>query len=156
MLLKWILVILHIITAAAWFGIGLRLAGQARAVVQREGAARTALAEEGGQSVWLMDIFMVLTLVFSVGAFVAGGHFVTYGPVYHTALLLIVILTADQLVVIRGGWSSLSSLVEEAAPDTGALESARKRVAIGTGVGHLLWLVLLVLMFVNRIVPLVT
>lgn len=156
MILKWILVILHIITAAAWFGIGLRLAGQARAVVQQDGAARAALAEDGSQSVWLMNLFMVLTLVFSIGAFVAGGHFVTYGPVYHTALLLIVVLTADQLVVIRGGWSTLSSLVEEASPDADALDSARKRVAIGTGVGHLIWLVLLVLMFVNRFVPLLT
>ena len=156
MILKWILVILHIITAAAWFGIGLRLAGQARAVVQQEGAVRAALAEDGSQSVWLMNLFMVLTLVFSIGAFVAGGHFVTYGPVYHTALLLIVVLTADQLVVIRGGWSTLSSLVEEASPDADALDSARKRVAIGTGVGHLIWLVLLVLMFVNRFVPLLT
>lgn len=156
MILKWILVILHIITAAAWFGIGLRLAGQARAVVQQEGAVRAALAEDGSQSVWLMNLFMVLTLVFSIGAFVAGGHFATYGPVYHTALLLIVVLTADQLVVIRGGWSTLSSLVEEASPDADALDSARKRVAIGTGVGHLIWLVLLVLMFVNRFVPLLT
>jgi hypothetical protein len=156
MLLKWILVILHIITAAAWFGIGLRIAGQARAVVEQEGAARAALVEDGSQSVWLMNVFMVLTLVFSLGAFAAGGHFVAYGPVYHTAVLLIVLLTADQLVVIRGGWSTLSSLVEEASPDLDALEGARKRVAIGTGVGHLLWLVLLVLMFVNRIVPLVT
>ena len=156
MILKWILVILHIITAAAWFGIGLRLAGQARAVVQQDGAVRAALAEDGSQSVWLMNLFMVLTLVFSIGAFVAGGHFVTYGPVYHTALLLIVVLTADQLVVIRGGWSTLSSLVEKASPDADALDSARKRVAIGTGVGHLIWLVLLVLMFVNRFVPLLT
>jgi hypothetical protein len=156
MILKWILVILHIITAAAWFGIGLRLAGQARAVVQQDGAVRAALAEDGSQSVWLMNLFMILTLVFSIGAFVAGGHFVTYGPVYHTALLLIVVLTADQLVVIRGGWSTLSSLVEKASPDADALDSARKRVAVGTGVGHLIWLVLLVLMFVNRFVPLLT
>jgi len=153
MLLKWILVILHIITAAAWFGIGLRLTGQARAVLQHDGDARQALVDEGGQSVWLMNLFVVLTLIFSIAAFVAGGHFSTYGPVYHTALLLIVILTADQLVVIRGGWSKLSALAAEAAPASDALESAKRRVAIGTGVGHLIWLVLLVLMFANRLVP---
>jgi len=152
MLLKWILVILHIITAAAWFGIGLRLAGQARSVLEREGNARTALAQEGGRSVWLMNLFVVLTLVFSLGAFVAGGHFAVYGPVYHTAVLLIVLLTADQLLVIRGGWARLQSLASEASPDADALERAKKRVAIGTGVGHLIWLILLVLMFANRLV----
>lgn len=151
MLLKWILVILHIITAAAWFGIGLRLAGQARAVLEQDGDARLALAEDGQQSVWLMNLFVVLTLVFSIGAFVAGGHFDTYGPVYHTALLLIVILTLDQLFVIRSGWSTLHSLVGDASPNQEALQSAKRRVAIGTGVGHLIWLLLLVLMFANRL-----
>ena len=152
MLLKWILVILHILTAAAWFGIGLRLAGQARAVLEQDGDARAALAREGGRSVWLMNLFVVLTLVFSLGAFVAGGHFAVYGPPYHTAVLLIVILTAVQLFVIRGGWTTLESLATEASPDVDALEGAKKRVVIGTGVGHLIWLVLLVLMFASRLV----
>jgi hypothetical protein len=151
MLLKWILVILHIITAAAWFGIGLRLTGQARAVLEQSGDARLALAEEGQQSVWLMNLFVVLTLLFSLGAFVAGGHFSVYGPPYHTAVLLIVILTLDQLFVIRSGWSTLHTLAQDTSPDQEALESAKKRVAIGTGVGHLLWLILLGLMFADRL-----
>lgn len=152
MLLKWILVILHIITAAAWFGLGLRLTGQARSVLEESGDAQRALADDGQQSVRLMNIFVVLTLVFSISAFVAGGHFATYGPVYHTALLLIVILTLVQLFVIRPGWASLQTEVDAAEINTDTLESAKSRVAIGTGVGHLLWLILLVLMFVNRFV----
>lgn len=152
MLLKWILVILHIITAAAWFGLGLRLAGQARTVLTLDGGAQATLAEDGGQSVWLMNIFMVLTLVFSLGAFVAGGHFNVYGPAYHTAITLILLLTLDQLFVIRPGWATLQDF---ATGTTGTSEddaqSAKTRVAIGTGVGHLLWLVLLGLMFVNRL-----
>lgn len=150
MLIKWILVVLHIITAAAWFGIGLRLAGQARSVLEHDGDARRALVEEGSQSVWLMNVFIVLTLVFSLGAFVAGGHFATYGPAYHSAVTLIVLLTLDQLWIIRGGWSALHTAATAADPARDALESAKKRVAIGTGVGHLLWLVLLGLMFVNQ------
>jgi hypothetical protein len=152
LLLKWTLVILHIITAAAWFGLGLRLTGQARTVLERTGDAQAALAEEGAHSVWLMNVFVVLTLVFSISAFVAGGHFAAYGPVYHTALLLIVLLTLDQLVVIRGGWSTLQSLVGADGADPDALSSAKSRVAIGTGVGHLLWLTMLILMFANRLV----
>lgn len=153
MLLKWILVILHIITAAAWFGLGLRLAGQARTVLSLEGQAQASLAEDGQQSVWLMNIFIVLTLVFSIGAFVAGGHFNVYGPAYHTSITLIVLLTLDQLFVIRPGWGTLQAF----ATGTGGAsaddaQSAKTRVAIGTGVGHLIWLVLLGLMFANRLV----
>lgn len=152
LLLKWILVILHIITAAAWFGLGLRLTGQARTILEKSGDAQRALAENGQQSVRLMNIFVVLTLVFSISAFVAGGHFSTYGPVYHTALLLIVVLTSIQLFVIRPGWARLQTAVDAADVDSDALASAKSRVAIGTGVGHLTWLVLLVLMFANQLV----
>lgn len=152
MLLKWILVILHIITAAAWFGLGLRLAGQARTVLTLDGEAQATLAEDGQQSVWLMNLFIVLTLLFSLGAFVAGGHFSTYGPAYHSAVTLILLLTLDQFFVIRPGWATLQAYATGSGdPSKENAESAKTRVAIGTGVGHLLWLVLLGLMFVDRI-----
>jgi hypothetical protein len=101
-----------------------------------------------------MNIFVVLTLVFSIGAFVAGGHFNTYGPAYHSAVTLIVLLTLDQLVVIRPAWATLHSFA--GASGSGSVsaddaQSAKTRVAIGTGVGHLIWLVLLGLMFVNQL-----
>jgi len=152
LLLKWILVILHIITAAAWFGLGLRLAGQARTVLGLDGDAQATLAEDGQQSVWLMNIFIVLTLFFSIGAFIAGGHFSTYGPAYHSAVTLIVILTLVQLFVIRPAWGTLQTYAQDSDSTTADdAQSAKTRVAIGTGVGHLLWLTLLGLMFANDI-----
>jgi len=150
MLLKWIFVVLHIITAAAWFGLGLRLTGQARTVLQMEGEGQAAIAEEGQQSVRLMNLFIVLTLVFSVGAFIAGGHFDYYGPAYHSALTFIVLLTLDQLVVIRPAWSTLRAWATGDDVTDETARSAKTRVAIGTGVGHLLWLVLLGLMFTDQ------
>lgn len=149
-LLKWTFVVLHIITAAAWFGLGLRLAGRARKVVDLGDERGVALAEDGQQSVWLMNIFVVLTLVFSLGAFIAGGHFAAYGPAYHSAVTLIVLLVADQLFVIRPGWAALQSAVGAGGENAAAIESARKKVTIGTGVGHLIWLILLGLMFVDQ------
>lgn len=146
-------VILHIITAAAWFGLGLRLAGRARSVLELDREAATALASDGQHSVWLMNIFITLTFLFSIGAFIAGGHFATYGPAYHSAVTLILILLLIQLLVIRPGWHTLHAGVtspEETGPSAEETESARKKVAIGTGVGHLLWLILLVLMFVDN------
>jgi hypothetical protein len=150
-MLKSIFVVLHTITAAAWFGLGLRIAGRAREVIELGGDAGAALASDGADSVWQMNLFVVLTLVFSLGAFIAGGHFAAYGPIYHTSVTLIVLLVLDQLFVIRPGWNALQNAVAGGASlDADAAESARKRVAIGTGVGHLLWLVMLVLMFWNR------
>lgn len=150
MIVKYVFVVLHVITAAAWFGLGLRLAGRARKVLELGGEAGAALASDGAGSVRQMNIFLVLTFLFSIGAFIAGGHFSTYGPVYHTSLLLIVVLLGIQFFAIRPGWNTLQAAVTaeiDASPNPDAAESARKRVAIGTGVGHLLWLVLLILMF---------
>jgi hypothetical protein len=150
LLLKNIFVILHVITAAAWFGLGLRLSGQARSVTLLEPAKAMPLANDIGRSVYYMNVFIVLTLVFSVVAFLLGGAFAGYGPVYHTSLLLIVIMTAVQLFVIRTGWNNLHDALSK---NTGDTEPYRKRVAMGTGIGHLLWLVILVLMFWNQIAP---
>ena len=50
-------------------------------MLETDGDTRRALADEGPRSVRLMKIFVVLPLVFSVGAFVAGGHFDAYGSV---------------------------------------------------------------------------
>ena len=57
MLLKWTFVVLHIITAAAWFGLGLRLAGQARRVLELDGDAQ-ALYDAADPDVvrkWLLE-----------------------------------------------------------------------------------------------------
>lgn len=148
-LLKYIFVILHIITAAAWFGLGLRLSGQARTVRALEPAAAQALADDAQRSVSLMNVFIVLTLVFSLVAFFLGGGFAVYSPAYHTSLLLIVIMTLVQFLLIRPGWNGLQAAL--AGPTADAADGFRKRIAMGTGVGHLLWLIILVLMFWDQL-----
>ena len=127
------------------------MAGRARKVIELGGEGGAALAADGQASVRQMNIFAVLTFLFSIGAFIAGGHFAAYGPVYHTSVTLIVLLLVDQLFVIRPGWNSLRDAVAEGTSSAAdAAESARKKVAIGTGVGHLLWLILLGLMLWNQ------
>ncbi|WP_022834454.1 hypothetical protein [Salisaeta longa] len=146
-MIKTLFVILHIITAAAWFGLGLRLSSRVRDVLNQSGQAAKALAEDTGQTVRFMTLFAVLTLVFSYAAFFWAGGFTNpaYGPQYHAATSLIVVLVLVQWFAIRGGWQTIQAAVTTGAE--GSLDGARKRVVIGTGVGHLLWLVLLVLMF---------
>ncbi|WP_245846178.1 hypothetical protein [Longibacter salinarum] len=150
--LKWVFVILHIITAAGWFGLGLRLSAWARKTVELSGESARVMAEDGKRTVKLMNVFILLTAVFSVTAFILGGAFSVYGPAYHSSLLLIVLLLLDQFLVIRPAWDTLVTAVSSDGPSSDdILASAKKRVAIGTGVGHLMWLILLVLMFANRL-----
>ncbi len=137
LLLKNVLVLLHIITAAAWFGLALPVARRAR-VVAEGGPGASALADEGARTVKLLGLFSVLTLVFAFSAFSVGiavGGSGTYGWPYHTALLLILVLIGAQFGLVRPAWAALPR------------EGAAARVAVGIGVGHALWLVILVLMF---------
>ena len=145
--LKHVFTVLHIITAAAWFGLALRLAGQARSVLALDRPAGLALAEDGDRTVRLMSLFALLTVVFSYITFGLGSAIQSYNLPYHLALSLILVLVAVQYALIRPGWKRLHLAVSGGTDG----EAARKRVAMGVGIGHLMWLVLLVLMFWNKL-----
>ena len=153
MIVKTLLIVTHIVTASAWFGLGLRLASKARTVLSLDGAAAAALAEDTRSTIKWMNGFIVLTLIFAYANFFWSGGFAAYGPQYHAALTLMLVLVGVQLFVIRTGWNTLADLVGNGtAPTSEAADGARKKVAIGTGVGHLLWVVLLVLMYFNQLI----
>jgi hypothetical protein len=147
--LKHVLTLVHVITAAAWFGMGLRLAAQARAVLNLDRPAALALADDTARTVRLMGLFIVLTLVFAFATFFVGGGFSGYsGRVqFHLAFSLIIVLAAIQYFLVQPGWTKLRDAVEAGADAT----AFRKRVAMGVSLGHLLWLVLLVLMFWDKL-----
>lgn len=134
------LVILHVITAAGWFGLALVIGGLAR---QAAAGAGTGVVEEGAKTVKLMNIFIVLTFVFGLSAFFIGGGFAGYGPQYHASLTLVLILVGVQLLMIRPAWSRLASGAEGA-------DAGRKRMTMAVGIGHLIWLIVLILMFWNH------
>ncbi len=139
-MLKNILVLLHVITAAGWFGLALTLGGMAR---QAAAGAGSGIVEEGAKTLKLMNVFVVLTLVFGLLAFFIGGGFAGYGPQYHTSLLLVLILVGIQFMMIRPAWTTVTA-------GGAAAGSARKRIGMAIGIGHMIWLVVLILMFWNH------
>jgi hypothetical protein len=147
LLLFFLLVILHIATAAAWFGMGLTLTGQLRALLGMAPPGTVILAEQTDRTVRLMGLFLLLTLAFALGAFFLGGGFGRYGPAYHTSLLLLVVLLGVHYGLLQPAWGRLQAAVAAGGDGT----SARKRLAMAAGIGHLLWVVILVLMFGERL-----
>ena len=110
-----------------------------------ERSAALALADDVARTVRFMGIFIVLTLVFALGVLGLGGGYPGQFQ-YHTAFLLIVVLVVVQWAMVRPAWKKLRAAIEAGAD----AEAFRKRVAMSVGIGHLLWFVLLVLMFWNR------
>lgn len=144
--LKGLLVLAHIVTAAAWWGVGLRLAGQARRAATLEPALAQGMAQEIDRIVGLMRLFIVLTWLFGLGAMLAGGGFTAYGPAYHTALLAVTILVFNQYTTLA---PAVKGLLAHAGNPQAAMPYA-KRMAMGVGIGHFLWLITLVLMVLHR------
>lgn len=147
LLLKNIFVLLHILTAAAWFGLGLRLSAQARRALVLAPSAAQALLEEGQATIRQMGGFLVATLIFGLSALFTGGGFAVYGPPYHTSLLLLVVLIGLQWGLLLPSWQKLQQALGRNAPDAQQAERLRNRIAMGTGIGHFLWVVILVLMY---------
>ena len=137
--IKNLFVLFHVVTAAGWFGIALLLGRIARAAAVS--SSGDAVREIGAKAVSLTGIFAALTFLFGLVAFLIGGGFGAYGPEYHTSLLFVLVLVGIQFFVIRPAWGTLA-----ADGDEDARQAARKRLAMGIGAGHLIWLFVLVLM----------
>ena len=134
--LKALFVLLHIITAAGWFGLAIRIGRQARAAA----AAGGSLVDDVTRSVKLMNVFVLLTFLFGLGAIFTGGGFAAYTWPIHTAVTLILVLIAVQFLLVSRPWTKV----------TAGDAAAARQISMGVGIGHLLWLVLLVLMLWNR------
>ncbi len=140
--IKNIFVLLHIVTAAGWFGVALLLGRIARAAIS---SSDEAVRETGDKAVSLAGMFAALTFLFGLVAFLIGGGFGAYGPEYHTSLLFTLILVGVQFLAIRPAWGAVASPGEQASR-----EAARKRLSMSVGAGHLIWLFVLVLMLAGR------
>lgn len=137
--IKNLFVLLHVVTAAGWFGVALLMGRIARAAAVS--SSGDSVREIGAKAVSLTGIFAVLTLLFGLAAFLIGGGFGAYGPEYHTSLLFMLVLVGIQFFVIRPAWGAVT-----ADGDEEARQAARKRLAMSIGAGHLIWLFVLVLM----------
>ncbi len=134
--------VLHVVTAAAYFGLGLSLPRLGRSALATGGGAREALLAQGGRSVQMMGGALGATFFLAIGALFSGGGFAVYGSPYHTSLTLLVVLLIVHFALVAPAWRGLSR--------DGA-QGALGRLTAGTGIAHLIWVVILVLMFWNRI-----
>ncbi|MDT0632985.1 hypothetical protein RQM47_14675 [Rubrivirga sp. S365] len=146
-LLHVVTIALHVLFAAAWFGLGLALPTLSRAALAGGAAGREAGAANGGRVVVMMTGSVLLFYAFAVLNWTLGmqlGYELQYNAwPYHASLTLGLVLVAAQLVLIRPGWNKLT-----AGPDTA--DAGRKRIMAGIGIGHLTWIVIFILMYVGR------
>ena len=148
-----LLILLHVLTASAWFGLSIRLGSQAKLAA----TGQMAVAVDGLRTLSLMGIMLIATFVFSMALLMAGNGYPGQMQ-YHAASALIVVLLGIQFVFLRPAWKRLYTAVETGNNDTesenngGEASMHARKISMYAGIGHLFWLVLLVLMFWNRLI----
>ncbi len=148
-----LLILLHVLTASAWFGLSIRLGSQAKLAA----TGQAAVSVDGLHTVSLMGIMLIATFVFSMVLLMVGGGYP--GQIqYHAASALIVVLLGIQFVFLRPAWRRLHTAVETGSKNTESETNGNeasthaRKVSMYAGIGHLFWLILLVLMFWNRLI----
>lgn len=127
--LKAFLVVLHILIAVSWFGLALRLQTLVRMVHHLDAKGL------GDRTVLGMTVTAVLLPFVGLGAMLADPRgIVGFGPEYHTSVTLALVLAGVQLFGIHRVWRGL--------PESGKA----RLMPMWIGIGHLLWLVILILM----------
>lgn len=148
MFLQALFVVLHVLMAAAWFGLTLRLGAQTRLLLKLDHDAATTVAENLDRGIREIGIFLLLAFVFGLGAFVTGGP-ANYGPNIHTGMLLVLIMLALHYLGLRPQWRAMRHALQEDRTDAAAL--AQRKISMFTGIGHLLWVTVFILMFWHRL-----
>ena len=147
-----LLILLHVLTASAWFGLSIRLGSQAKLAA----TGQMAVAVDGLRTVSLMGVMLIATFVFSMALLMAGNGYPGQMQ-YHAASALIVVLLGIQFVFLRPAWKRLHAAVESGSNNSESETNGNdasmhaRKISMYTGVGHLFWVVLLVLMFWNRL-----
>lgn len=148
-----LLIILHVLTASAWFGLSMRLGSQAKLAA----TGQLAVAVDGLRTMSLMGIMLIATFVFSMTLLMAGNGYPGQMQ-YHAASALIAVLLGIQFVFLRPAWRRLHTAVEAGSAYTEAESNGSeasmhaRKISMCAGIGHLVWLILLVLMFWNRLI----
>jgi len=134
----------HLLSMAVWLGGGLTIAGDVRRTIARGKPHTDVLAARIERGLGIGAIAGTFTLFTGLGMVFAMGGFGAVSPRIHAGLALALVTFAVELLGLRPTVSRLGQAL--AAGDAKDLKPMQRRIAMFTGIGHLLKLVILVLM----------
>ena len=146
MILYVVLLTLHIAFAALIFGVPLGLAGGLR---RAQGSGPEALrhaAQDAKRRDNITGMAAVLTLLSGLALVFERGGFAVLSTNFHIALSLMIAALVFGFSWMRPNTAKLVQATQQEPIDTEGAEKAIKRLAMGGGILHSAWAVLLVLM----------
>jgi hypothetical protein len=140
-----VLVILHVLAATMWFGMGLSLPRRLRLGLARGRPAAGEAADEVVRGARLTLVAGALAIASGLTLVLAGGGFALYPRRIHLGLGLGLVAFAIGLIGVRPAWVKVERIAAGDAPLDGA-KALAKRAATLHAVAHLLQVATLVLM----------
>jgi len=147
---RLLLLLVHITAASFLFGASVGVARPLRRSLEFGQKAILAAAEElvrRGKMIGMSSMMTLVTGVVLLATRVEG--FGKSPKNYHAALGLMLGAVVLSLFLIRPATAGILTEARKEAPDSGTITGLLKRLAMGQGIMHLLWLVVLVLMLVR-------
>lgn len=137
--------VLHVALAAGWFGVGLSVPGDVRRTIAlgppHLGPLHARLLRTG----MIARISAITTILSGIALVLMMGGFGTVQHRFHAAIALAVV-TAGVGITMGKLAEKIVAAGENASPET--LSPYAKKIAALSGIHHLLWLTILVLMIV--------
>jgi len=146
-MLKIALLIVHVSFAAVLFGAPMGLVGNVRRALRAGDEALRIAAIDAMRRARMAGISSLVTLLTGIALIFVMGGFGSVATHIHAALGVMILAVAFSAAVMRPNSAKLVAAAQAQPADRTAAESALKKLAMGSGVLHLLWVILLTLMF---------
>jgi uncharacterized membrane protein len=146
MTIRVLLLILHIAAAALLFGSPLGIVRNAKSALDAHPSAFKLAAQEAARRGALAGIASLVTLLSGVALILLAGGFAVVQPRFHISLTLLLVAMIFSGVFMRPRTKKLvASSQQDPLPKQEVLGTL-KQLAMGSGILHTVWLVILVLM----------
>jgi len=144
-----ILLVLHITSAAVLFGGAIGLVRSLRQNVGGQREVFLAIARDAARRGRAMGVGSMATLITGLALIFTLGGFGSVPLQIHIALALLLVAMATSAALIQPQMLRLVHLAEAPTLDGEAAKKSIKLIAMGQGILHLLWIVILVLMIIH-------
>lgn len=146
-MLKLALLLVHVSFAAVLFGAPMGLVGNVRRALGAGDESLRIAAIDAARRAKMAGMSSILTLLTGIGLIFVAGGFAAVSKNFHAALGLMLVAVGLSVAIMRPNTAKLVAAAQAQPSDRGAAEAALKKLAMGSGVLHLLWVILLALMF---------
>lgn len=136
----------HFCFAAMLFGAPMGLTRNLKTCLEAGSAAFKAGAADAEKRSKIAGISAIGLLLTGVGLILLKGGFGAVNKSYHAALTLMIVAIVVGIVVNRRAVNGISAAAAADSLDNELARSHIKKLAMGTGIVHLIWAILLGLM----------